>query len=206
MKNAAGPIPAEDRRFREEVLAYLSSRYARASHGLRESQWESFREFVDLWLDMFDWRTDRAVADYLALPEEQRRERYERFRRQADSWDVTLEFPLEAEESATERRARWREEFAAERRRVESRQAAGAARWEEVRRLLESEHALRRLPDSLRESYRLLELPPQATLAEARRRYRELARRHHPDTTGSHESMKALNEAWREIAAFFHRR
>ena len=39
----------------------------------------------------------------------------------------------------------------------------------------------------------------EATREEIERRYKRLARRHHPDRGGDEEEMKALNEAWRVL-------
>jgi hypothetical protein len=45
--------------------------------------------------------------------------------------------------------------------------------------------------------YDVLGVPRDASPAEVRRAYLALARRHHPDRIGgSHEQMRALNEAW----------
>ena len=45
--------------------------------------------------------------------------------------------------------------------------------------------------------YDVLGVPRDASPAEVRRAYLALARRHHPDRVGgSHERMRALNEAW----------
>ena len=133
----------------------------------------------------------------------QRRARFERFRRQADSWDVTLEFPVDRDERRRDERQRWRREFADRRARVRRRAEREADHWEAVRRLLESEHRRRRVPTGLLEAFGRLDLPPEATLAEARSRYRELARRLHPDAAGRTEDMAALNAAWEQVLDFF---
>ena len=199
-------LPELDQSWRDEVMTYLVSRYERAALSLRDTQWESFRDFVQIWLDTFDWRTPEGLARYLALPEGQRRDRFARFQRQASSWDVTLQFPIESksrEQREAEARTRRREEHQRARERLEKRAAQTRSRWDAIRSMLEAENALRHLPDHLRESYRFLGLQPQATLADARRRYRELAKKFHPDVSGSHRDMQVLNEHWQRIVAFF---
>lgn len=44
--------------------------------------------------------------------------------------------------------------------------------------------------------YRLLQVDPAADLEVIQAAYRVLARRHHPDLSGSDETMKRLNAAW----------
>ena len=74
--------------------------------------------------------------------------------------------------------------------------------WQKTE-MLEAEHRLLAMPTWLRESFEFLGVPARATLADARMRYRELARKYHPDATGSTELMARLNEAWAKVEAFF---
>jgi DnaJ-class molecular chaperone len=48
-------------------------------------------------------------------------------------------------------------------------------------------------------SYRLLGIPPSATMEEVERAYRQKAKRHHPDLGGDDDAMRALNEAYNQI-------
>jgi hypothetical protein len=194
-------IPDDELAFREEALCWLVSRHVRAVQALKGRQFEAFRDFVDLWLDAFDWRTDADVSRYLQLQQEQRRERLERFRRQAESWDVTLEFPVGDEASRGEERARWRRDYDRVKKRLK--RQADAAGWESVREAIEAEHRLRAMPAALRESFEFLGLGPRATLADARRCYRDLAKRYHPDKSGTARDMVRLNAAWQRVEAFF---
>lgn len=194
-------IPEAEHAAREDALAYLVSRYERASSALQDRQFDAFRDFVALWLDTFDWRTEAGIQRYLQLAEPQRLERLERFRRQAASWDVTLEFPVEPERRAEEERARRKREY--DRTKERLRREQDAAGWDKVRELLEAEHRLRSMPTWMRECFDFMGLPAKATLADARRRYRELARKYHPDSTGSTELMARLNDAWGRVEAFF---
>lgn len=203
MAEPASVVPEEDRSARQEVLAFLASRYEAASLLLQDPQWESFRSFVELWLETYDWRNGEALAAYLTLEPEQRRARHERFRRQAHSWDTTLEFPVDREDRLAAERQAWRQDFAEKRARMRERAEREASRWESVRRILEAEHARRRVPDGLLAAFERLELEPEASLAEARARYRELARRLHPDVTGRTEDMVELNRAWEQVLEFF---
>ena len=50
-----------------------------------------------------------------------------------------------------------------------------------------------------RDYYSVLGADGGATREEIERRYKRLARRHHPDRGGDEEEMKALNEAWRVL-------
>src|SRR5688572_5822564 len=104
-------ITEQEHAFREEALSYLVSRYERASEILSERQFDAFRDFVGLWLETLDWRTEDSRKRYLALAPSQRLDRFERFRRQAESWDVTLEFPVRAQDPQDEEKAKWRRDF-----------------------------------------------------------------------------------------------
>lgn len=194
-------IPEKEHAFREDALAYLVSRYERASQSLQDRQFDAFRDFVALWLELFDWRTEDGVRRYLQIPEAQRQERMERFRRQAESWDVTLEFPVEASSAAEEERRHWKRDYDRTKKRL--RREADQAGWEQVREMLEAEHRLRAMPTWLRGSYDVLGLPARATLADARRRYRELAKKYHPDKGGSPEQMAMVNDAWAKVESYF---
>ncbi|ROR29533.1 TerB family tellurite resistance protein [Inmirania thermothiophila] len=56
--------------------------------------------------------------------------------------------------------------------------------------------------DGLADAFRILGLPPDATLEEARRAYRRLLARHHPDRAGGDEAVRRAAEArTREIIA-----
>ncbi len=51
---------------------------------------------------------------------------------------------------------------------------------------------------------RRLELPPRASLAEIRARYRALVKQHHPDRAGGVEddAIRAINQAYRALRAY----
>ena len=155
---------------------------------------------VGIWLETLDWRTEEGVLRYVQLTEPQRLERIERFRRQAASWDVTIEFPVDGTRTDPES-TRWKREYDRTKKRL--RREADQAGWEHVREMLESEHRLRAMPTWLRESFEVLGLGPRATLAEARRQFRGLAKLHHPDRSGSTTMMARLNEAWTKVEQFF---
>lgn len=53
--------------------------------------------------------------------------------------------------------------------------------------------------DADKDYYSTLGAGREATREEIERRYKRLARRHHPDRGGDEEEMKALNEAWRVL-------
>ena len=203
MASTTPQAPEQDRAARQEVLAFLASRYEAASLLLQDSQWESFRSFTELWLDTYDWRSEEQLEAYLCLELEQRQSRFERFLRQAESWDTTLEFPVDKDERMAAERQAWRRDFAEKKLRIKARAEREASHWESVRRLLQAEHARRRVPTGLLEAFERLGLAPEATLAEARSRYREQARRLHPDVTGRTEDMVELNRDWELVLEFF---
>lgn len=194
-------IPTREQAFRREALSYLVSRYERAAEALGERQFEAFRSFVGMWLELLDWRSEAGLRRYLELAETQRFERIERFRRQAQSWDVTLEFPDQPGRAEHAESTKWRQEH--ERAKKRLRRQQDEARWQAVRDMLEAEQRMRTMPSWLRESFQFLGLGPKATLGEARRRFRELAKRHHPDGGGSSQKMAALNDAWKKVEEFF---
>jgi hypothetical protein len=195
-------IPASERAFRDEALLYFVSRHDRATASLAERQLDAFRSFVGLWLETLDWRTGDGIGRYLEIAEPQRLERIERFRRQAASWDVTLEFPVETNRAENEERERWHRQHERAKKRRQRREE-DEAKWQAVREMLDAEQRLRTMPSWLRESFQFLGLGPKANLAEARRRYRELAKKLHPDSGGSSQQMAALNDAWKKVEEFF---
>jgi len=64
----------------------------------------------------------------------------------------------------------------------------------------ETEQQLRPLPPEQRDALAELDLPPLSTLDEIKARYKELAKKHHPDLNNGHteaeEKFKAVNKAY----------
>src|SRR5689334_11555935 len=143
-------IPQQERSFRDDALLYLISRYEGAAESLHERQFEAFRAFASIWLDALDWRTEDGIRRYLELGAPQRLERIERFRRQTESWDITLEFPVQPTRQAEEERTQWRRDY--ERAKKKLRRERDQERWDAVREMLENEQRLRTMPSWLRYS------------------------------------------------------
>ncbi len=57
----------------------------------------------------------------------------------------------------------------------------------------------RGIPNPLHAQYHLLHLADEASLAEIRMRYRELAKSYHPDAGGCHADFLALQRAYEQI-------
>ena len=64
----------------------------------------------------------------------------------------------------------------------------------------------RAIPPRLQAVCRLLQLPAEASLAEVHTRYRELAKRYHPDAGGSHADFLALQQAYKQVIAYLQTR
>jgi DnaJ-class molecular chaperone len=60
----------------------------------------------------------------------------------------------------------------------------------------------RTVPLRLQAQYRLLHLQAEASLDEARTRYRELAKHYHPDAGGNHADFLALRQAYEQVAEY----
>jgi DnaJ-domain-containing protein 1 len=60
----------------------------------------------------------------------------------------------------------------------------------------------RAIPRHLQAQYRLLHLQAEVSLAEVRTRYRELAKRYHPDAGGSHADFLALQRAYEQVMEY----
>jgi DnaJ-class molecular chaperone len=60
----------------------------------------------------------------------------------------------------------------------------------------------RAIPRHLLAEYRLLHLQADDSLAEVRTRYRELAKRYHPDSGGSHADFLALQQAYEQVLEY----
>ena len=64
----------------------------------------------------------------------------------------------------------------------------------------------RAIPLHLQAEYHLLQLPSEASLADVRRQYRELAKRYHPDAGGHHSDFLALQQAYEQVVEYLHTR
>lgn len=62
----------------------------------------------------------------------------------------------------------------------------------------------RAIPLHLQAEFRLLQLPAEASLADVRRRYRELAKLYHPDAGGDHNDFLALQQAYEQVVEYLH--
>jgi DnaJ-domain-containing protein 1 len=67
----------------------------------------------------------------------------------------------------------------------------------------ETEHSLRPLPPEQRDALAELDLPPAASLDDIKTRYKELAKKHHPDLNdgdrGAEEKFKAVGKAYNHL-------
>jgi DnaJ-class molecular chaperone len=64
----------------------------------------------------------------------------------------------------------------------------------------------RPIPRHLQAQYRLLHLQAEVSLDEVRTRYRELAKRYHPDAGGSHADFLALQQAYEQVMEYLQTR
>ena len=62
------------------------------------------------------------------------------------------------------------------------------------------------IPRHLQAQYHLLHLQAEVSLDEVRTRYRELAKRYHPDAGGSHADFLALQQAYEQVMAYLQTR
>ena len=62
------------------------------------------------------------------------------------------------------------------------------------------------VPRHLQAQYTLLSLQAEVSLAEVRTRYRELAKRYHPDAGGSHADFLALQQAYEQVMEYLQTR
>lgn len=60
----------------------------------------------------------------------------------------------------------------------------------------------RAIPLHLQAEFRLLQLPPEASLADVRMQYRELAKLYHPDAGGHHADFLALQQAYEQVMEY----
>ena len=60
------------------------------------------------------------------------------------------------------------------------------------------------IPLHLQAEYHLLQLPAEASLADVRSQYRELAKLYHPDTGGDHIDFLALQQAYEQVVKYLH--
>ena len=64
----------------------------------------------------------------------------------------------------------------------------------------------RAIPLHLQAAYRLLQLHAEASLADVRIQYRELAKLYHPDAGGHHTDFLALQQAYEQVAEYLQTR
>jgi DnaJ-class molecular chaperone len=64
----------------------------------------------------------------------------------------------------------------------------------------------RAVPLHLQAEYRLLQLSVEASLADVRIQYRELAKRYHPDAGGRHTDFLALQQAYEQVVEYLQTR
>ena len=64
----------------------------------------------------------------------------------------------------------------------------------------------RAIPLHLQAEYCLLQLPAEASLADVRKQYRELAKLYHPDAGGDHTDFLALQQAYEQVVEYLHTR
>ena len=64
----------------------------------------------------------------------------------------------------------------------------------------------RAIPLHLQAEYGLLQLHAEASLADVRRQYRELAKLYHPDAGGDHTDFLALQQAYEQVVEYLHTR
>jgi DnaJ-class molecular chaperone len=62
------------------------------------------------------------------------------------------------------------------------------------------------IPLHLLAEYCLLQLPVEASLADVRKQYRELAKLYHPDAGGDHTDFLALQQAYEQVVEYLHTR
>jgi DnaJ-class molecular chaperone len=63
-----------------------------------------------------------------------------------------------------------------------------------------------RIPNHLQAEYTLLHLPAHTSLTEARRQYRQLAKRSHPDAGGQHADFLLLKQAYERVVEYLRKR
>jgi DnaJ-domain-containing protein 1 len=64
----------------------------------------------------------------------------------------------------------------------------------------------RAIPLHLQAEYSLLQLHAEASLADVRSQYRELAKRYHPDAGGHHTDFLALQQAYEQVVEYLQTR
>ena len=64
----------------------------------------------------------------------------------------------------------------------------------------------RAIPLHLQAAFRLLQLHAEASLADVRIQYRELAKLYHPDAGGHHTDFLALQQAYEQVAEYLQTR
>ena len=62
------------------------------------------------------------------------------------------------------------------------------------------------IPLHLQAEYCLLQLPAEASLADVRKQYRELAKLYHPDAGGDHTDFLALQQAYEQVVEYLQTR
>ena len=206
LKNTESGLSAEDRAWRRAAHAYFAQKTPLAELRFEPRSLRAFKSFSEHWHDYFAPEHPETLQQYLALPLEQRRAQFDRFRRECHSWEASFKLPVRAARSPTPAGGNGTQSRV--RRRIEEhnlREAGVRALYKNLdSRRQRAEKQLRCSPELLTH-LRELGLSPDVTLEQARSQYRRLAMLHHPDKAGDEAKMQRLNHAFRAVMLHFKR-
>jgi curved DNA-binding protein CbpA len=206
LKQTRNGLSDEDRAWRRAAHAYFALKTPQAEARFDTRSLTAFLSFCEHWHDYFAPEHPETLVQYLALPLEQRRAQFERFRRECHSWETTFKLPVRAGRGPTPGGTNG--SHSRMRRRIEQhnlREAGVRALYANLdSRRQRAEQQLHCSPELLTH-LRELGLSPDVTLEQARSQYRRLALLHHPDRAGDEAKMQRLNHAFRAVMLHFKR-
>lgn len=203
MTHGIHSLTAEDHAYRRSAETYFAQKSPVARERFEAEQLQVFSAFEEHWAGFFAPSHPARLLEYLSLPFELRKARFERFLRECRAWEITFDL------AAPPRRGQARSTGDAEMEELRRRSEDQRARADQVRTfydgldgLLDRENQRRTYPLALLPHLRVLELATDATLEDVKRQYKRLAKVHHPDRQGDAVTMGRLAEAYRALLAF----
>jgi len=189
--------------FREEVLTRIREKERVAPQVLEGWQLHAFLEFCRVWQEYYHAGQEDKLGEYLSQPFEIRKSKYERFLEEYSSWEISFQFPSGSAYRAGRENAANRSSFRQRLDEQKQRDRERAEVFERIWKYIEEQSQFDTLPHDIRCYLKILDISPTSSLTEIKKKYRMLARQHHPDFNGDTGRMREINLAYAAVMDYF---